>query len=179
VETFYKPFREVGGDYFDIITLPSNQTLLVLADVSGKGDSAALLAANIQALVRSIASSEEDPLTFAQQINQHLNRYAPPGRFATAVFLLLNHESGKLTFVNAGHNAPILFGPDSKTLLNATGMPLELFADTKYESGSAFLHCGNSLLLFTDGLPDSISGHDPERVSTQPSQLSRDPQCPI
>src|SRR6266849_1149290 len=62
VETFYKPFRDVGGDYFDIIELPDNRTLFALADVSGKGMPAALLAANIQALVRSIAIVAADPL---------------------------------------------------------------------------------------------------------------------
>lgn len=56
LETFYKPFREVGGDYFDIMELPGNRSLFALADVSGKGMPAALLAANIQALVRSIGS---------------------------------------------------------------------------------------------------------------------------
>jgi phosphoserine phosphatase RsbU/P len=58
VQAFYKPLREVGGDYFDVIELPANRTLFALADVSGKGIPAALLAANIQALVRSIASVE-------------------------------------------------------------------------------------------------------------------------
>jgi serine phosphatase RsbU (regulator of sigma subunit) len=164
VEKFYKPFREVGGDYFDLIELPGSRTLFVLADVSGKGVSAALLAANIQALVRSIASIDDAPLAFAKQINQHLNRYAPAGRFATAVFLLLDRESGELNFVNAGHNAPIVSGPGSTTLLEATGVPLGLFADAQYETGSTVVHVGDTLLLFTDGLSDSISGSDPERL---------------
>jgi serine phosphatase RsbU (regulator of sigma subunit) len=162
VETFYKPFRDVGGDYFDLIELPGRRTLLVLVDVSGKGVSAALLAANIQALVRSIASNDEAPLTFARQINQYLNRYAPAGRFATAVFLVLNRESGELTFVNAGHNAPIVSRPRSTTFLEATGMPLGLFADAKYETGGTVFHGGGTLLLFTDGLTDSISRSNPE-----------------
>jgi sigma-B regulation protein RsbU (phosphoserine phosphatase) len=76
VETYYKPFREVGGDYFDVIHLPNNPALFALADVSGKGMPAALLAANIQALVRSIASVEPDPLALARQINKHLSRYS-------------------------------------------------------------------------------------------------------
>ena len=61
VQTFYKPFQNVGGDYFDMIELPDSQTLFAIADVSGKGMSAALLAANIQALVRSIAGVEKQP----------------------------------------------------------------------------------------------------------------------
>lgn len=162
VATFFKPFREVGGDYFDVIDLPTGRTLFVVADVSGKGVAAALLAANIQALVRSIASAEDNPGTFAKKINQHLNRYAPPGRFATALFLTLDRESGALTFVNAGHNAPIHFASGSTILLEATGTPLGLFPDAKYEIGATALHPGDTLLLYTDGLTDSISGNNPE-----------------
>jgi hypothetical protein len=89
---------------------------------------------------------------------------APTGCFATAVFLVLNRISGELTFVNAGQNAPMVFGLESTTPLEATGMPLGLFADTKYETGSAVIHYGETVLLFTDGLTDSISGSNPERL---------------
>ena len=134
VETFYKPFRDVGGDYFDVIELAGNRTLFAVADVSGKGMPAALLAANIQALVRSIANVEADPLALARQINKHLSRYTPSDRFATAVFIVLSRDSGELTYVNAGHNAPIVFGSGSTTLLEATGMPLGLFSEAEYEA---------------------------------------------
>src|SRR5208283_3045870 len=162
VETLYKPFRDVGGDYFDVIELPGNRTLFAVADVSGKGMPAALLAANIQALVRSIANVEPDPLALARQINKHLSRYTPIDRFATAVFIVLNRDSGELTYVNAGHNAPIVFGSGSSTSLEATGMPLGLFAKAEYEARTARLPPGGALLLFTDGLTDSIPGEDPE-----------------
>jgi len=109
LETFYKPLREVGGDYFDAMELPGNRTLFVLADVAGKGMAAALLAANIQALVRSIASVDCSPLALATQINKHLIRYSPMDRFATAVFIVLRRDSGEWTYVSAGHNAPIVF----------------------------------------------------------------------
>jgi hypothetical protein len=66
MEAFYHPFRAVGGDYFDVINLPGNRTLFALADVSGKGIAAALLASNIQALVRSLAVTEPDLPTTCQ-----------------------------------------------------------------------------------------------------------------
>jgi phosphoserine phosphatase RsbU/P len=78
------------------------------------------------------------------------------------VFLLLNRGSGELTYVNAGHNAPIIFAQGAVKLLEPTGMPLGLFSDAKYETKTATLFSGDSLLLFTDGLTDSISGADPE-----------------
>jgi sigma-B regulation protein RsbU (phosphoserine phosphatase) len=162
LETFYKPLREVGGDYFDVIDLPANRTLFALADVSGKGIPAALLAANIQALVRSIASVESTPLALARQINKHLSRYTPSERFATAVFIVLSRDSGDLTYVNAGHNAPIVSSSGSTTLLEATGPPLGLFADAEHSTRTAAMGRGSTLLIFTDGLTDSIQGDHPE-----------------
>lgn len=96
VEMYYKPLREVGGDYFDVIELPANRTLFAVADVSGKGTPAALLSANIQALVRSIASVESSPLEIASQINKHLSRYTPRTRQQRSV--LFPAGSGVLEF---------------------------------------------------------------------------------
>ena len=152
----------MGGDYFDVIALPGAYTLIALADVSGKGMAAALLSANIQALVRSISSAGAEPYALAKRINEHLSRHTPLGIFATAVFLLLNRDSGELRYVNAGHNAPIIFGHRVIKLLEATGLPLGLFNDAEYEARTAQLDRGNSLLLFTDGLTDAIAGDDPE-----------------
>lgn len=163
IEALYKPFREVGGDYFDIIELPENRILFVLADVSGKGMPAALLAANIQALVRIIASFAADPSAFALQINRHLSRYTTHDRFATAVFIVLSRDSGELTYVNAGHNPPIVSSSGSTKFLEATGMPLGMFIDADYKIDTAALAGGGALLVFTDGSTDSIAGDQPEQ----------------
>jgi sigma-B regulation protein RsbU (phosphoserine phosphatase) len=155
----------VGGDYFDVIELPANRTLFAMADVSGKGIPASLLAANIQALVRSIAIVESSPLALANQINKHLNRYTPADRFATEMFIALSCDSGELSYVNAGHNAPIVFSSGSTTFLEATGPPLGLFADAEYESRTGVIRLGCTLLIFTDGLTDSIQVEHPENRS--------------
>lgn len=162
IETFYKPFREVGGDYFDIIELPENRILFALADVSGKGMPAALLAANIQALVRSIANFAADPFAFALQINKHLSRYAPRERFATALFIVLRRDSGELSYVNAGHNPPIVSSSGSAKFLEATGIPLGLFINAEYKTNTSALERGGALLAFSDGLTDAIAADHPE-----------------
>ena len=188
MEVFYDPFRAVGGDYFDVIDLPGNRTLFAVADVSGKGMAAALLAANIQALVRSLANIDAEPLVLANQINKHLSRYTPSNRFATAVFVVLSRDSGELTYVNAGHNSPIVFCDGSETSLEATGIPMGLLSGAEYEAGAAIVPFGSALLLFTDGLTDSISGNDPESrlrgaISDNPAKtisnlkLLIDPRC--
>ena len=162
VETFYRPLREVGGDYFDVIELGGGRTLFAVADVSGKGMPAALLAANIQALVRSIAGVGADAVAMAGQMNRHLSRYTPGERFATAVFVVLDRDTGELTWVNAGHNAPILVDSGPPRALEATGLPLGLFPEAAYTANTAVLSPGGTLLLFTDGLTDSISGENAE-----------------
>ncbi len=188
MEVFYEPFRAVGGDYFDVIDLPGNRTLFAVADVSGKGMAAALLAANIQALVRSLSNIDAQPLVLANQINKHLSRYTPSDRFATAVFVVLSRDSGELTYVNAGHNSPIVFCNGSVTSLEATGMPMGLLSGAEYEAGAAIVPFGGTLLLFTDGLTDSISRKDPDSrlrgaISDNPAKtisnlkLLIDPRC--
>jgi serine phosphatase RsbU (regulator of sigma subunit) len=166
IATFYQPFRDVGGDYFDVIELDGGRMLFAIVDVSGKGMPAALLAANVQALVRSIASTAASPLEFAHKINLHLNRYTPSDRFATAVFAVLDSSSGQLAYVNAGHNPPVLSCGNSTCMLNATGVPLGLMSEANYETGTIHIPPRGMLLLFTDGLTDSIEGNDPEeRIS--------------
>jgi sigma-B regulation protein RsbU (phosphoserine phosphatase) len=101
-------------------------------------------------------------LALARRINEHLSRYTPSDRFSTAVFIVLSRDSGELTYVNAGHNAPMVFNSGSMTELEATGMPLGLFLEAEYEARTALLSPGGVLLLFTDGLTDSISGENAE-----------------
>lgn len=104
----------------------------------------------------------------ANQVNEHLNRYTPNNRFATAVFVILKRDSGELTYVNAGHNAPIVFCGGLATSLEATGMPLGLLGAAQYESRASIILLNGILLLFTDGLADSIAGDDPgSRVLNQ------------
>ena len=162
VDAFYKPLRAVGGDYFDVVDLPGNRTLFVVADVSGKGMAAALLAANIQALVRSLSTIAPDVAALASQINRHLFRYTPGNRFATAAFIVLDRDSGELVYVNAGHNPPIVWRAGQTNFLEATGTALGWFDDTTYDVGRMTIPPDGGLLIYTDGLPDSIPGNSPE-----------------
>ena len=158
----YEPFRIVGGDYFDIVRLSSGRTLVAVADISGKGMAAALLSANLQALVRTLAAVDNDLRQLASRMNQHLSRHTPGDRFATAIFIVLDHESGTLTFVNAGHNPPILVSDGRTERLNATGIPLGMFEHSVYDTQSAVMAPGGVLLAFTDGLTDAIRADDPD-----------------
>ena len=163
LEMFYKPLRSVGGDYFDVIDLPDGRRLIAVADVSGKGMPAAMLAANIQALVRSITSNGAGLVSLAIQINKHLCRYTPSDRFATAIFAALSPETGEVTYVNAGHNPAILSDDGSATFLESTGMPLGVLSEAAFDLRTVAMPAGANLLVFTDGLPDGIGGQMPEQ----------------
>jgi sigma-B regulation protein RsbU (phosphoserine phosphatase) len=152
----------VCGDYFDVIDLGGKRTLFAVADVAGKGMAAALLAANIQALVRSIAGVSADPPGLDRADEQTFEPIYPIDRFATAVFIVLNREAGELTYVIASHNAPIAFGSGFQRSLEATGAPRGVFPQAAYTANSALLAPGGALLLFADGLADSISGENAE-----------------
>jgi serine phosphatase RsbU (regulator of sigma subunit) len=130
--------------------------------VSGKGMAAALLAANIQALVRSLSAMAPDVAALASQINRHLFRYSPDNRFATAAFIVLDRSSGELVYVNAGHNPPVMWRAGQTDVLEATGTALGWFDDTTYGVGRMTLPPDGGLLIYTDGLPDSIPGDNPE-----------------
>ena len=141
---------------------PTNSCICRGSGCVGKGNAGGAAGGQHTGLVRSIAGAGADPLELAEQMNRHLSRYTPIDRFATAVFIALDRGVGELTYVNAGHNAPILFGSRSARSLEATGLPLGLIPDAAYEVGTALLPPGGALLLFTDGLTDSIAGENAE-----------------
>ena len=95
---------------------------------------AALLAANIQALVLTLVTVDPDPVAPARRIDRHLWRHTPNDRYATAVFVLLDRDSGQLQYVNAGHNPAVLFGAGPATRLEPTGFPLGLMEESPYRS---------------------------------------------
>jgi sigma-B regulation protein RsbU (phosphoserine phosphatase) len=105
-----------------------------------------------------------DVAALASQINRHLFRYTPGNRFATAAFIVLHRDSGELVYVNAGHNPPIVWHAGQTTLLEATGTALGWFDDTTYKVGRVTLPPRGGLLIYTDGLPDSIAGDTPEDI---------------
>jgi sigma-B regulation protein RsbU (phosphoserine phosphatase) len=177
LDAVYEPFRTIGGDYFDIVRLSDTRTLIAIADVSGKGMAAALLSANVQALVRTLATIDDDLRQLASQMNRHLSRHTPGDRFATAVFIVLDHATGRLTAVNAGHNQPLLVSGGTMERLKATGIPLGMFEASSYDSQSATLAPGGVLLLFTDGLTDAIRADDPDEHLA--AVMSRQPDISI
>jgi phosphoserine phosphatase RsbU/P len=153
----WEPARVVGGDYYDVIRLSDTKVAICIADVVGKGVSAALLMANVQAAVRAYASEEAPPAWLCQRVNEILCNNLAADKFVTLCYGVL--DAGKRTFryTNAGHLAPLLVRREGvHDKLAAGGAVLGVFRDWNYEQGLVDLGPGDRLFLFTDGITEAM-----------------------
>src|SRR5215211_9367005 len=157
---YYQPAREVGGDFYDFLTLPDGRVGIIIGDVSGKGVAAALVMANTQSVLRAVSQVSATPGELLSQVNEVLWTYIPPNMFVTCFCGILNPESGRFTYANAGHNPPLRQHGGKAIDLRATGMPLGLMLGMYYEEKETVLLPGDGVLFYSDGL---IEAHNQER----------------
>ena len=158
----WQPARAVGGDYFDVLRLDDHQLAICIGDVVGKGISAALLMANVQATVRAFAQATESPANVCRRVNQILCDHLATGKFVTFFYGVLNSETHTLQYCNAGHPYPLLVSPDSVSALERGGAVLGAFPTWNYEDAVVELNPGDRLLLFTDGITEAVRSNDQE-----------------
>jgi serine phosphatase RsbU (regulator of sigma subunit)/CHASE1-domain containing sensor protein len=157
----YRPAREVGGDFYDFLRLEDGRVGFVIGDVSGKGMAAALVMANTQSVLRAVAHrGSVAPEQVLAEANEILCAYIPPtNMFVTCFYAILEPESGRLRYANAGHDLPYERHDGRVDKLRARGMPLGLMPDMGYEEKEAVLAAGDDLLFYSDGL---VEAHDPK-----------------
>jgi serine phosphatase RsbU (regulator of sigma subunit) len=155
---FYEPARQISGDFFNYIPLPDRRTAVVLADVSGKGISAALVMAALSADVRYCLASETDTARAVARINESLCRSNWEDRFATLVVAVLDPAANRLTIVNAGHMPPLLRDADGVRPLGAeqAGLPLGVDPAWSYEPVDVDLAPGTTVVIYTDGISEAM-----------------------
>lgn len=148
--------RQIGGDYFDCLGLGGDSAGFVIGDISGKGIAAALVMANLQAVVRGqLALAVEDPPRFMQSVNRHIFDNTVPTAYATMFFGDYNESTGRFRYVNCGHPPPLLLRADGTVeALGATGMVVGLFAASEYTAEETRLGPGDTLVLYTDGVTE-------------------------
>jgi sigma-B regulation protein RsbU (phosphoserine phosphatase) len=149
--------REVGGDYYDFLDLGPGRVGIVLADISGKGISGALLMANLQANLRSqYAIALEDLPRLLRSVNRLFVENTPDDSFATLFFGDYNDATRCLRYANCGHNPPLLLREDGKVeRLTATATVLGLFSDWECATSEVTLHRGDTLVIYTDGITEA------------------------
>ena len=158
IAPYYQPAREVGGDFYDFHLLPEGRLGLVVGDATGKGVPAALVMSTTCGMLRLAAQGSSLPGQMLRGVNEVLFPNIPSNMFVTCFYAILDPESGRLSYANAGHDLPYLHRNGDTEELRARGMPLGLMPKMSYEEKETILHSGEAALLYSDGL---VEAHDP------------------
>jgi len=152
------PCYEIGGDYYDFIEREDGRLVIALGDVSGKGTAAALLMSSLHAAVHAQAGSHDTLVETISAVNRYLADNIPPNRFVTLFYAELDPASGSLSFLNAGHNPPlIVHAAGTVEQLASGGLPLGIKRDAEYREGRTQLQLGDVLVIYSDGVTEAAS----------------------
>jgi sigma-B regulation protein RsbU (phosphoserine phosphatase) len=162
------PARMIGGDLYDFIELGKDRLGFLCADVSGKGIPAALMMANLQALARAHARYACDvpsicPAQFVEVLNRELAGRFGDNRYATLFWAVYDAQSSNLSYVGAGHPAPVVIQPAGDIeRLNSDGFPVGMFPKAQYAARTIKMRPGARLIAFTDGVIDAADARGEE-----------------
>ncbi|HOU73265.1 PP2C family protein-serine/threonine phosphatase [Tenuifilum sp.] len=161
IGSYYNPHFEVGGDYYDVIALSPNDLGFCIADVSGKGISAALLMSNFQANLRALFSKDISLSALVEKLNERVMATAKGEKFITMFIGRYNNQTRKLEYVNAGHNPPFMFVRNSSKIIQLSSgcVGLGMIDDIPIiNQGVLNIDEPSTLLCYTDGLVETIDG---------------------
>jgi sigma-B regulation protein RsbU (phosphoserine phosphatase) len=152
------PCYEIGGDYYDFIQREDGRLVIALGDVSGKGTAAALLMSSLHAAIHAQTGSHDTLVKTISAVNRYLADNIPSNRFVTLFYAELDPESGAVSFLNAGHNPPlIVHAAGTVEQLASGGLPLGIKADADYREGRTHLQMGDVLVIYSDGVTEAAS----------------------
>lgn len=152
------PCYEIGGDYYDFIEREDGRLVIALGDVSGKGTAAALLMSSLHAAVHAQSASHDSLSATISAVNRYLADNIPANRFVTLFYAELDPASGTLSFLNAGHNPPlIVHSAGTVEQLASGGLPLGIKPDAEYREGRTQLQPGDVLVIYSDGVTEAVS----------------------
>jgi serine phosphatase RsbU (regulator of sigma subunit) len=153
------PARQVGGDFYDVFILNEKKIGVLIGDVADKGVPSAIFMARAHALIIAEANTRPLPDDVLRQVNKHITRLEKSAQFVTALYGVLDIETGEFSYARAGHEPPLLFTTDGKVerLPYGSGMSLGLWEEIVLDTRSITLPPGATLLLYTDGMTDCRS----------------------
>jgi serine phosphatase RsbU (regulator of sigma subunit) len=146
----------VGGDYYDFLTYPDGRVAMLVGDVAGKGMPAALLMSSLQARAQVLFDDPTDLAALVTRLNRIITTNCPSNRFISFFIGVLDPKTGELTYVNAGHNPPLLARRSGEVeKLDTTGLLLGIFPAAKFEQRARTLNPGDIVVLFSDGVTEA------------------------
>jgi len=147
---------EIGGDYYDFIPREDGTMLIALGDVSGKGTAAALLMSSLHAAIHGQVAAKTPLEQAIVSVNQYLAENTPANRFVTLFAAELDAPTSKLTYINAGHNPPLLGRANGEIeQLSSGGLPLGIMPFSEYDSAEVTLNSGDVLVVYSDGVSEA------------------------
>lgn len=160
IAPYYRPAREVGGDFYDFLPFEDGRVGIVIGDVTDKGVPAALVMAATHTMLRAVAQETISPGEALAKVNDLLYAEIPPMMFVTCFYAILDPGSGRLCYANAGQDLPYRQHAENVSELRATGMPLGMMPGSYYEEYEVAVAPGESILFYSDGL---VEAHDTKR----------------
>jgi serine phosphatase RsbU (regulator of sigma subunit) len=157
-----KPCKTVSGDYYDVMVRPDGRIYFVIADVSGKGITAALVMSALATAFIIFTRTDPTPANLMRDLNQMLAPKTAPSKFATVCLGVLDPKTGHIEYTNAGHVPPLVLSNGGVTALTSTDMVVGLFTSAEYRTQTVDLAPGDSLVLFTDGVTEAEDAEEHE-----------------
>jgi serine phosphatase RsbU (regulator of sigma subunit) len=155
VAAFWRSAQEVGGDFYDFIEVTPHQLGIVIGDVAGKGMPAALYMVHTRSLLRALAPGQTDPKAVLSRVNQLLVPDTQRGMFVSLFYGILNTQTGAFTYVNAGHNPPLLMRANGQMEgLRTPGLVLGVQLQLEPEVEQRYLGQGDGVVFYTDGVTE-------------------------
>jgi sigma-B regulation protein RsbU (phosphoserine phosphatase) len=156
-----RPANTVGGDFYDVISLPDGRLVVAIGDVAGKGSPAALLMALLLAMLRTLVDEGLEAARLIERLNVQVAKHSPASRFITLFFGLYDPATGSMQFVNAGHLPPLIRRASGEfervTGSTGSGLALGMFEEAKYATNQITIGRGDVLVLYTDGITEAES----------------------
>lgn len=158
---YYRPSTECSGDYYDVLDLGAGRFGMIIADVSGHGTPAMVAMALARSLVHQLAFEYDQPAEMLMRINKLLYHHLPTSQFMTAFYAVCEVETGRVVYASAGHNPPLVISSGKQAaayLPHCEGFPLKLVTpDAVYVNHEISLDPADTLLLYTDGIPEAAN----------------------
>ena len=154
-----EPARSVGGDFFDVIRLDNHRIGIAIADVSGKGVPAALFMMSTRTLLKGAAIGNPEPAEVLKEVNDLLVQDNEAAMFVTVFYAVYDTYTGRFSYANGGHNAPLFIGADGNcSLLPLTqGLALGIVPDLDFQQDSLALKVGDTVVMYTDGVNEAMN----------------------